>query len=347
MYRVHLLPAEYGDSILLEYGDDKRILIDAGTPGSYKAVRKKLESIPKGKRHFELLVVTHIDADHIGGVIPLLDDAKELGLTFDEIWFNGYKHLIPPSDELGEAQAERLTSRIVAGKYNWNTSFAHAVIVPPNGPLPSFDFAGMKITLLSPKQDQLTKLEKEWTKVITAAGLDPGVGETMTPEEIDDLLGAVDEPVDLDALLRVKFKSDTAEANGSSIAFVAEHDEKSVLFGADAFPGVLAESLARMPEEERRRIVAFKLPHHGSRGNLSPALLDLLDCKTYLISTNGKRFEHPDRESIARVIHRAGTPHLVFNYRTDFNKCWDEEDLMHDHDYSVEYGKDGEVTLEV
>jgi len=345
MYRVCLLPAEYGDAILLEYGDGdvKRILIDAGTPGSYEAVRKKIESLPKQQRVFELLVVTHIDADHIGGVIPLLDDAKDLGITFKEIWFNGYQHL---ADILGPAQGERLTARIVAGKYDWNTSFGtHAVVVPPDGTLPSFDFDGMKITLLSPKREQLEKLEHEWEKVIEEAGLVPGVGMTMAPEEIDDLLG--EEQIDMAALARSKFKSDAAEANGSSIAFVAEFDHTSVLFGADAFPGVLAESLARMPEEERKRIAAFKLPHHGSRNNLSTDLLGLLDCKTYLVSTNGKRFRHPNRESIARVIQRGGTPHLVFNYRTQFNECWDDDDLMRDHRYVVEYGEEGEVTLEL
>jgi beta-lactamase superfamily II metal-dependent hydrolase len=345
MYRVHLLPAEYGDAILIEYGDDdvKRILIDAGTPGSYEAVRKKIESLPKQQRVFELLVVTHIDADHIGGVLPLLDDAKELGVTFKEIWFNGYQHL---TDILGAAQGERLASRIVAGKYHWNTSFGeHAVVVPPAGALPSFDFDGMKITLLSPKREQLEKLEKEWAKVIAEAGLVPGVGATMAPEEIDDLLG--DEELDVAALTRSKFKSDAAEANGSSIAFVAEHGDKSVLFGADAFPGVLAESLQRMPEEERKRIAAFKLPHHGSRNNLSTDLLQLLDCKTYLVSTNGKRFSHPNRESIARVIQRGGTPHFAFNYRTQFNECWDDNDLIRDHRYSVEYGEEGEVGVEL
>ncbi|HEX6096406.1 MAG TPA: MBL fold metallo-hydrolase [Thermoanaerobaculia bacterium] len=345
MYRVHLLPADFGDTILIEYGggDGKRVLIDAGAPGSYGGVRKKIESLPKQQRVFELLVVTHIDEDHIGGVLPLLDDAKELGIELKEIWFNGYQHL---TDILGPKQGERLTSRIVDGKYDWNTSFdKHAVVVRPDGALPSFDFDGLKITLLSPKREQLEKLEKKWAAVIEEAGLVPGIGGTTPPEDIDDLLG--DEELDVAALARTEFRSDAAEANGSSIAFAAEHEGKSVLFGADAFPGVLAESLERMPEEERRRITAFKLPHHGSRNNLSTELLKMLDCKTYLVSTNGKRFQHPDRESIARVIQRGGTPHLVFNYRTRFSECWDAGNLMRDHGYTVEYGEEGAVTLEL
>jgi len=347
MYRIHLLPAEYGDSIVIEYGDEQRpqrILIDAGTGTneSYAAVRARIKEIAKDGL-FELLVVTHIDLDHIGGVLPLLDEAKALGITFKEIWFNAYEHL---TDILGPKQGEQLSSRIVTGRYPWNLKFGNdAVVIPDAGALPFVDVNGMKITLLSPKRAQLEKLEKVWREVIEAAGLVPGVGATMAPEEIDDLLG--EEAIDVADLARRHFKSDTAEANGSSIAFVAEHDGKSALFGADAFPGLLAESLARLPDAERKRISVFKLPHHGSRKNLSVDLMNVLDCKTFLVSTNGKRFEHPNRESIARVIARGRGSRLFFNYRTEFNECWDDADLIDAHGYTVKYGKDGAITVEV
>jgi hypothetical protein len=270
MYRIHLLPAEYGDSIVVEYGDErrpKRILIDAGTGTneSYAAVRTRIKEISKQDGLFELLVVTHIDLDHIGGVLPLLDEAKALGITFKEIWFNAYEHL---TDLLGPKQGEQLSSRIVTGKYPWNLKFGNgAVVVPDGGPLPFVDVDGMKITLLSPKRAQLEKLEKVWREVIEAAGLVPGVGATMAPEEIDDLLG--EEAIDVADLARSRFKGDTAEANGSSIAFVAEHDGKSALFGADAFPGLLAESLARLPDAERKRLqtAAPRQPQEPQRGS--------------------------------------------------------------------------------
>jgi beta-lactamase superfamily II metal-dependent hydrolase len=347
MYRIHMLPAQFGDALLLEYGPDaakpKRILIDAGTAESYPAVRKALEAIPKAQRVFELLVVTHIDIDHIGGVLPLLDDAKALGLKFKEIWFNGYEHL---TDLLGPKQGEKLSSRIVDGGYKWNAKFdGRAVVVPDDGPLPRKDVGGMKITLLSPMRAQLLKLEKEWNKVITEAGLVPGSGAKMPPEEIDDLLG---EPaLDVETLATGKFKSDTSKPNGSSIAFVASYDGKGVLFGADAFPGVLAASLARMSAAERKKISVLKLPHHGSRSNISSELLAALDCQTYLVSSNGQRYSHPNREAIARVIHRGGKPRVLFNYRSEFNDFWDDGALKKTHKYSVKYGGKSGLTLEL
>ncbi|HEX6087737.1 MAG TPA: MBL fold metallo-hydrolase [Thermoanaerobaculia bacterium] len=348
MYRIHMLPAYFGDSLLIEYGPGdgakpKRILIDAGTAESYPAVRKALEAIPKAERVFELLVVTHIDIDHIGGILPLLDDAKALGLKFKEIWFNGYEHL---TDLLGPKQGEQLSARIVDGGYKWNARFdGRAVVVPDDGPLPRKDVAGMKITLLSPMRAQLLKLEKEWQKVIKAAGLVPGVGAKMPPEEIDDLLG--DEAIDVESLATSKFKSDTSAPNGSSIAFVATYDGKSVLFGADAFPKVLAASLARMSEEERKKVSIFKLPHHGSRNNLSSELLAELACGTFLVSSNGQRYSHPNKEAIARIIHRGNKPRILFNYRSEFNDFWDDAALKKQHKYSVKYGGDGGLTIDV
>ena len=56
------------------------------------------------------LVITHIDFDHIGGVLSLLQD-KDLGVTFHDIWFNGWRHL-PGSgfEEFGPVQGEKLTT---------------------------------------------------------------------------------------------------------------------------------------------------------------------------------------------------------------------------------------------
>lgn len=105
MIRIEVLPAAFGDCLLVEYGKAKkesRILIDAGLVSTYKTVLKPRlamlsKAIAKKKVPLELLVVTHIDRDHICGVLPLLE-ASPAVVEADEIWFNGYKHL---SDGLG------------------------------------------------------------------------------------------------------------------------------------------------------------------------------------------------------------------------------------------------------
>ena len=82
-----MMQAAYGDSLLLEYGqaeNPRRILIDGGPWYRYESLRQRLLKIPEGQRSFELLVITHVDADHIDGIIRLLQDSA-LGLTFKDV----------------------------------------------------------------------------------------------------------------------------------------------------------------------------------------------------------------------------------------------------------------------
>ena len=75
IFRIKLLPALHGDCIWIEYGEEgsiSRVLIDGGPVGAHAALRAELGRLPAEKRTFELLVVTHIDADHIDGIVKLI-----------------------------------------------------------------------------------------------------------------------------------------------------------------------------------------------------------------------------------------------------------------------------------
>ena len=109
--------------------------------------------------------------------------------------------------------------------------------------------------------------------------------------------------------------------NGSSIGLLLEHRGASVVLAGDGFGGVLADGPAE-PWPARAgstasTVDAFKLPHHGSRGNV---LRGLLSGRTrrrhYVFSSNGDTFHHPDDAAVARTVltaPRGAT--LWFNYR--------------------------------
>lgn len=66
------------------------MLIDTGPDEVYPPLRQRLLALPKrrnGRRWLDLLVVSHIDHDHIGGARQLLAD-EELKLDFGDVWFN-------------------------------------------------------------------------------------------------------------------------------------------------------------------------------------------------------------------------------------------------------------------
>ncbi|HKR02634.1 MAG TPA: MBL fold metallo-hydrolase [Pyrinomonadaceae bacterium] len=344
MFNLEMLPADHGDCLWIKYGqgqEQHQILIDGGTTHSFASLRERISGLPPAERHFELFVITHIDSDHIGGALELLRHVDTLGVTFGDVWFNGWEHIAPFN--LSPLEGEYVADNIQERGLNWNKAFGEKVIVvPDNGALPSVTLdGGMKLTLMSPTGNGLARLKERWYEVITAEELKPGEVKDEEAAKGGLLLG--DDTPDMEALLKVKFRGDRAPANGSSIALLAEYEGKRCLLTGDAYAPVLAASIKRLNDQEGReklQLSAFKVSHHGSRGNINDKLLNLLDCNRYLFSTNGMmQFRHPHRESVARVIKFGGyQPELNFNYRSDINKVWDDRDLMDRYEYRVRYG---------
>jgi hypothetical protein len=357
MLRIDMLPAAQGDALWIEYGDEhspKRILIDGGTKGSWKeGLRAHIEGLPAADRHFELLIVTHIDADHIDGALKLLQD-ETLGTSFGDVWFNGWRHLPETLEPLGPVAGERLTDAITTRGLPWNDAFdGKAVVIPTTGVLPNAKLADeLEITVLAPGLEQLFELRPVWKKAIEEAGLDPETPQPAPPVEppahgLEHLGGTPN----VDALAASVFEEDSAEPNGSSIVILLEHDGKSVLLTGDAFPSVVLTGVDRLNAERnvaKLSLDKFKVPHHGSRFNLSSALLQAIDCKDHLFSSNGKQTEHPHPESVARVLAASGDgTRLFFNYSTTFNEAWAEATLQNARGYTATYPAAGSVGLEV
>jgi len=350
MFRLEILPAEYGDCLWIEYGDPgspRRVLIDGGLAGSYADYLKpKLMALPDAERKaFELMVCTHIDADHIGGTLRLFEEAGETGFRAKEVWFNGYRHLPDEAPEtLGPVQGEALTSMLVKPEWNWNKSFGGgAVAVPEAGALPRIELAGgLTLTVLSPNAEKLANLKPVWEKECEKAGLKPGIAVTEEPEEVAEdiaLLGGG--PPDVEALADERFSLDGSHANGSSIAVMAEFEGRKLLLSGDAHPDVLVATLPRWSPDAKPTFDVFKLPHHGSKANVNAEVVKAIDCASFVFSSNGKRFKHPNQQAVARVIKYGGSPELVFNYRSAFNEIWDNRALRDEYGYTTRYPERG------
>ncbi|WP_217581888.1 MBL fold metallo-hydrolase [Lysinibacillus sp. GbtcB16] len=68
--RVHFIDVGQGDSILIESPNGKTMLIDGGVKGAGQQVVSYLKEL--GVNKLDQVVATHPDADHIGGLIPVL-----------------------------------------------------------------------------------------------------------------------------------------------------------------------------------------------------------------------------------------------------------------------------------
>ncbi|TPK87361.1 hypothetical protein [Mesorhizobium sp. B2-4-17] len=342
MFRIHMLPAEDGDCFLVETGTaPHRILIDGGRNATATAyLATLLCELPRRPGPLiDLMVLTHVDADHIEGLLTMIPKMSKLDVG--EIWFNGLQHVRiadgqkPPSKTvavdarmrpavpvLSIRQGQDLTGAVEALGWCWNGSLPGGVaMVEPGGPLPAIPLSsGGRITLLGPPRAKLGAFAREWEFWFAKLGQrTPALGGGgQTAPTLTSLA----------AFAKSRDTPDTAKPNGTSITFVVEHGGKRALFCADAHPDDLASSVAHYDGEGRVYFDAIKVAHHGSAANNTSALIDRLASPLWLISSNGSRHGHPDPEAIARIV-LAPCPdkQIVFNYQTGFNRAWGEPDL--------------------
>ena len=345
MIRLTMMPAEDGDCLLLEYGSAgsggnvRRMLVDGGRAGTYPLIKPRLAGLGG---LLDVLVVTHVDQDHILGVLAMLAD-RDRPVRFADVWFNGYDHLLD-AEGFGAQDGELLTTELVTQNLPWNSAFAGRSI-EVGRPFTWFD-DGSALTVLSPDRKQLERLAPAWAKECARNGLIPGRDPEPAVPGFESF-----GTVNIDALSAGPFTPDGSKTNVTSIGFLFEFDGKRIVFTGDADDGRLVASLQPLAAAEggRLRIDALKVAHHGSDHNLSTDLLDLLDCKRYLISTSGARHSHPNETAIARILKHGGPgKELVFNYR-DRATRWDVEALKSKYDYTVfapPTAEDGFVTID-
>jgi hypothetical protein len=306
-------------------------------------LKQRADRLKPADRELELFVMTHIDADHIAGAIPFLKDLAPQ-LHFHDIWFNGWKHLT--TSRLGPLQGEIFSTLIQDGNLPWNTWCDNGPIAVGTGDLPVCMLpGGMRLTLLSPTPAKLDKLRPVWAKELERHGLTPGF-----PRDFRQFLGGTQSTsTDIDALADTPFDGDSGLPNGSSIAVLAEYSGKAALLTGDAHAPVLCDSIRKLLRQRgaaRLKLDAFKVSHHASQNNLSTDLLRLIECRNYLVSTNGARFHHPDREAVARVVKYGGErPVIHFNYRSGDNSVWARQDLQEKYGYDAVYPDEGSAGL--
>ncbi|GFD70371.1 ComEC/Rec2 family competence protein [Alteromonas sp. KUL106] len=356
--QISMLPAKEGDCLLIEYGEKnnrKYVLIDGGRAWTYRnALKQTLEE--KKIKQLELLVVTHVDRDHIDGVQEMLQD-QDLNLLVKEVWFNTFAHLNdeivsrPQKNELESfsvKMGESFSRSILLKGWPWNEKFGGSAVKFENAPDP-ISISGLNIQLLSPDSEKLTAMKNTWELECKKAGLKPGFGveENNTRDENVEAFATLD----VKSLADTPFEPDKTIPNGSSIAFILEYCGKRVLFGGDAHVDLLIASLTSIGarKDSPFKLDAIKIPHHASKGNVSKDLLDLIECKRFLISSNGNYFEHPSDIAIARII-KFSEPGLTFyfNYKTKYNKHWEKAYYRDKYKYSVVFPtqvKNGYLTI--
>lgn len=302
MLKIKVLPANCGDCIIVSFDDGdgiiKNILIDGGTGTVYDDILKnEIISIKNKKQNIDLLIVTHIDDDHIGGIIKFIED-DTLNGCIKEVWFNSWENfglkavkLSHEGKEISAKQAKTLENKL-KNMPIWNNELIS------QGTYRHCNEA--KITVLSPNQQSLEKLRGY-------------IKDEFLISESDDRNKSIE------FLQKRKFQEDNSIPNGSSIAFVLEYRTRKILFTGDGFPSIILEGLQKMNfviDGQKAHFDYVKLSHHASKYNTSDALLNAIECNHYIVTTQGCNGK-PNKETFARIAKYHKPLHLFFNYKTD------------------------------
>ena len=311
MSKIHFLPVKYGDSFVIECDRGENhgvVVVDGGPNGCGKVLQAKLEEIGKTP---DLMVLTHYDDDHIGGLTQYIKACRKTGqLPAREVWANcaTFADTSSESDDAATRSALQGVKLAVlldeidnGGEMAWRDDVIEGVAK-------EFPFASVEVVSPTEHRRALAIGKQEIAAEKNAS--------TRSAEEVVMPL----EELALDCPKPPSEKADAEVANAASIAFILRCDGLSVLMLGDCYPHNVVDYLRSKgySEENPLQVDYVKVAHHGSRHNTSNELLDLVHCNHYLISTNGDKFGHPDREAFAHILchptrDRSEKVHLYFN----------------------------------
>lgn len=339
-FNLSVVQAGHGDCILIQGnfdGQPRNILIDGGPNEAYQNRRRRagelktsLQSIKDSEQKIDLLVLSHVDDDHIAGLLAGFKQSGLLEELTEKVWFNSGKLIFEHFDKVHDetnlldfgvnrtgADADNFTSIGQGVKFEgyisnlgvWDYKIIQAGQV--------HELFGIKFTILSPNKEKLEKLLIKWEREQPSS---------LTAAASNDYDKSFDE-----LLLNDQFKEDSSPHNGSSIAFIFEYAGKSLLLLGDAHNDVIVESLKEMgfSKESPLSLDYVKLSHHGSQYNTSPEFLKLISCQNFIISTNGKRHGLPNKLTLARVVKQFPKANLLFNYPNLIKRIFSKEELAH------------------
>jgi hypothetical protein len=313
-----------GDCLILHYGTKEKpglILIDGGPAKVYKPhLKPRLEEIRKARGlalgdplNVDLLMVSHIDDDHINGILELtrdLVDAKKaqkpLPIRVRTFWHNTFDDLLAgdsqslkksveaafgPASLTDDVEVEGLdphTAKVLASvgqglrlrddarflKLPINPRFKDGLILAENGnKIDLGDQSGLQFTVVGPLQAELDALREDHEKYMKKADKTAGVPASYTDKSV---------------------------ANLSSIVVLAEADGKRILLTGDARGDKIIEGLeltGLLKPGGKMHVDILKVPHHGSDRNMKTDFFKRVIADHYVASGDGEH-GNPERGTL-------------------------------------------------
>ena len=389
MVKIKLIPAEYGECIVVSVGGKKQfnLLIDGGVAKTYQEyVKSEIQRIKILGQRINLMVCTHMDNDHISGLVQI---SKKTNYDLvDNVWYNGFLQVVSrkfysqkdnnytdrdnkiletiisqgtiPDGEQEVGINEGMSmgvlvenrkiplNEIVAGQAISTESVRNTIEIAKN----------VYISILGPSKENIIEVEEYWKKEMVSRNFMFRVSnkiklmeafeyqlERIKTQYLEERLN-ISEIDDLEKYIGDLKEFDESIVNRSSISFILGYDNKKYLFLGDA---VIDETTLRNIENVvgvKYRFSAIKLPHHGSRYNITHEFICRYTADEYYCLTNSKKYDHPDLEVLATILCKdSHFKKVVFNYPIIKAYFLDKKEWKEKYNYEVIIG-DGKTIME-
>lgn len=365
--------------LLQNCNDELHIMVDCG---NFTKEVSDYVTQTFGKR-IDYLIVTHIDNDHISGLISMLSKIKDL--TIHHILYNCYQrtseNLLDWDDKMKDnvkrlygdlpvvvdmiegkinAEASMTLADLILDNDKWKKAWRREYVISKSSSIDLESDMG-KLIFLSPNQDALDKLDKEyrklfWTKIYKKKNADyikeESIYEALMRIVEDGDEEVMDEPVSaalLDEKTLMAYADESVSpltnTNEASIAFVWECKEHRILFFGDASPKIVSENLEKVYANLPKPIVfdAIKVSHHGSAHSTIKEQFNVADSELYFVTGGAK--VRPSFQALSRIItaplsgnisHRE----IRYNRQNEVLKAlYEAEKLKKKFHYSIEANK--------
>jgi beta-lactamase superfamily II metal-dependent hydrolase len=295
-----ILKAYNGDCLLINFFNSKKqkinILVDGGTASTFDySLKNELSKL----KTLDLIILTHIDSDHTGGLIRFFKNSIIEKIEVKQIWVN-FPDIVEISggEKISYGQAKTL-EKLIKDKMP-KTEIQNYIHSGKN----KISIEGCNITVVSPTKEILDNLYKNWPKIEKTEKIND-VSKVNISKNIETI-----NHKSLVELNKIPFNPDKSIQNdlinASSISIILECSDLKLLLLADSRPEIIEEYLIKNYSEENKLNVDYvKVSHHGSKNNTSQKMLNYISCDKYIISTNGgtANHKHPSRETIARIVY--------------------------------------------
>ena len=308
-----------GDAFHLSYkgesGNSCNILLDMGHTRTYTTVLKGvISSLIKDSEKIDVLFLSHIHDDHIGGASKFIKDIQSdnnlKNVVCRWIYNAPRKYAVDNSHDNRDG--------VLCGIVSGDNVYEHIATNSPSDVKDviagqAFEIDGMNVIILSPDEERLNLLRGKYSNKRPLC-------KSETDEISVEAGGVVDDySIPLSQFKTNNFQEDTNIENASSIAAIFEYRGKRILWLSDSIPSVIVSSLSKLgfSETNRMQCEAVLLSHHGSLGNNSLDLFKMIAGERYIISADGiNRHCLPNKETVARIVAASSNLpiSLFFNY---------------------------------